>query len=202
MVGRRGNSPTFSDVFKRRFLGEPLTSEQLESERLSNPVALGALSPDAISSTAYGPEQVMIELLPRAGLAAFALLLPIIGVIVFILVLVTLSYRGVVTLYTRAGGSYMVARDNFGPRWAQIAAAALLIDYVVTVAVQPGGRDGGRGLGDTPAASVPLGTDRGDGDLHLLCQPARIAAVGPDLRDHDLLLYRHDRADDRDRPGS
>ena len=118
-------------------LGKPLISEQLESERLSNPVALGALSPDAISSTAYGPEQVMIELLPRAGMAAFVLLLPIIGVILFILLLVSASYRGVVMTYTRAGGSYMVARDNFGPRWAQIAAAALLIDYVVTAAVQP-----------------------------------------------------------------
>ena len=119
------------------FLGKPLTSEQLESERLSNPVALGALSPDAISSTAYGPEQIMVELLPYAGVAAFALLLPIIGVIAVILVFVTLTYRGVVTAYTRAGGSYMVARDNFGPRMAQIAAAALLIDYVVTAAVQP-----------------------------------------------------------------
>jgi amino acid transporter len=130
-------SPSFVDGWKRIVLGKPLTSEQLESERLSNPVALGALSPDAISSTAYGPEQVMIELLPRAGMAAFVLLLPIIGVILFILLLVSASYRGVVMTYTRAGGSYMVARDNFGPRWAQIAAAALLIDYVVTAAVQP-----------------------------------------------------------------
>jgi amino acid transporter len=136
-TGPRGMSPSFSDLFKRRFLGEPLTSEHLESERLSNPVALGALSPDAISSTAYGPEQIMVELLPYAGVAAFTLLLPIIGVIAVILVFVTLTYRGVVTAYTRAGGSYMVARDNFGPRVAQIAAAALLIDYVVTCAVQP-----------------------------------------------------------------
>jgi amino acid transporter len=130
-------SPTFVDGWKRIVLGKPLTSEQLESERLSNPVALGALSPDAISSTAYGPEQIMIELLPRAGMASFVLLLPIIGVILFILLLVSASYRGVVMTYARAGGSYMVARDNFGPRWAQIAAAALLIDYVVTAAVQP-----------------------------------------------------------------
>ncbi len=129
--------PSFADGWKRVVLGKPLVSEQLESERLSNPVALGALSPDAISSTAYGPEQVMIELLPRAGMAAFTLLLPIIGVILFILLLVSASYRGVVMTYARAGGSYMVARDNFGPRWAQIAAAALLIDYVVTAAVQP-----------------------------------------------------------------
>ena len=79
----------------------------------------------------------MIELLPRAGMAAFTLLLPIIGVVLFILLLVSASYRGVVTTYTRTGGAYMVARDNFGPRIAQIAAAALLIDYVVTAAVQP-----------------------------------------------------------------
>jgi amino acid transporter len=129
--------PSFVDGVKRIFLGKPLTSAQLESERLSNPVALGALSPDAISSTAYGPEQIMIELLPRAGMASFVLLLPIIGVILFILLLVSASYRGVVSTYTRTGGAYMVARDNFGPRIAQIAAAALLIDYVVTCAVQP-----------------------------------------------------------------
>ncbi len=64
------------------------------------------------------------------------MLLPIIGVILLILVLVTASYRQVVMAYTRAGGSYIVARENFGPRVAQVAAAALLIDYVVTVAVQ------------------------------------------------------------------
>jgi amino acid transporter len=124
------------DVCKRVFLGKPLISEQLTTERLSNPVALGAISPDAISSTAYGPEQVMIALLPRVGMAAFALLLPIIGIVLVILALVTASYRQVVMAYTQAGGSYVVARENFGPRVAQIAAAALLIDYVVTVAVQ------------------------------------------------------------------
>lgn len=127
---------SLGDILKRVFLGRPLITENLASERLSNPVALGALSPDAISSTAYGPEQILIELLPHAGLAAFALLLPITGVILLILVLVAASYRQVVIAYTRAGGSYIVARDNFGPRVAQVAAAALLIDYVVTVAVQ------------------------------------------------------------------
>ena len=128
---------SFSDRCKRTLLGKPLTTDQLESERLSNPVALGALSPDAISSTAYGPEQIMIELLPAAGMAAFALLLPITGVILVILALVSASYRQVVMTYARSGGSYTVARENFGPRVAQVAAAALLIDYVVTVAVQP-----------------------------------------------------------------
>jgi amino acid transporter len=124
------------DVAKRVFLGKPLITENLTTEKLSNPVALGALSPDAISSTAYGTEQILIELLPNAGLAAFALLLPINGAILVILVLVAASYRQVVMAYSRAGGSYIVARENFGPRVAQVAAAALLIDYVVTVAVQ------------------------------------------------------------------
>jgi amino acid transporter len=123
-------------VFKRLFLGKPLITEQLKGERLSNATALGVLSPDAISSSAYGTEEILIELLPYAGLAAFTLLLPITGAILVILVLVAASYRQVVMIYTRAGGSYVVSRDNFGPRVAQIAAAALLIDYVVTVAVQ------------------------------------------------------------------
>ena len=129
-------SPSFVDVCKEAFLGRPMINDQLQHERLSNPVALGVLSPDAISSTAYGSEQVMIELLPAAGIAAYALLLPITGVILLILVLVAASYRQVVMVYTRSGGSYVVARDNFGPKVAQIAAASLLIDYVVTVAVQ------------------------------------------------------------------
>src|SRR6202789_2038479 len=129
-------SPSFSDRCKRVFLGKPMINDQLQHERLSNPVALGVLSPDAISSTAYGSEQVMIELLPAAGMAAFFLLLPVTGVILLILVLVAASYRQVVMVYTRAGGSYVVARENFGPKIAQIAAASLLIDYVVTVAVQ------------------------------------------------------------------
>ena len=135
-AGRLGAPLSVVDVFKRLFLGKPLISEHLESESLSNVVALGALSPDAISSTVYGPEQIMVELLPNAGLAAFVLVLPIAAVILLILVLVTGSYRQVVMAYTQRGGSYVVARSNFGPRVAQLSAAALLIDYVVTVAVQ------------------------------------------------------------------
>jgi amino acid transporter len=122
---------------KRRLLGRPLINEQLGEQRLSKPLALGVLAPDGISSSAYGTEEILIELI-RGGLAvtAFTLILPLTGVVLFVMALVVLSYREVVTVYTRAGGSYVVARENFGPRWAQIAAVALLIDYVVTVAVQ------------------------------------------------------------------
>jgi len=122
---------------KRRLLGPPLVNEQLSEERLSKPLALGVLAPDGISSSAYGTEEILIELIRGGlGVAAFALILPLTGVVLFVMALVVLSYREVVTVYTRAGGSYVVARENFGPRVAQIAAVALLIDYVVTVAVQ------------------------------------------------------------------
>ena len=121
---------------KRRVLGPPLTNDQLRTERLATPIALGVLAPDCISSSAYGTEEILLELLPFAGVAAFSLVLPITGVILAILFLLTLSYREVVQVYTKAGGSYVVARENFGPKVAQIAAVALLIDYVVTVAVQ------------------------------------------------------------------
>jgi amino acid transporter len=114
-----------------------MVNEQLSEERLSKPLALGVLSPDGISSSAYGSEEILVELLKGGlGLAAFSLLLPITGVVLFVLVLVVLSYREVVSVYTRTGGSYVVARENFGPKVAQIAAVALLIDYTVTVAVQ------------------------------------------------------------------
>src|SRR5487761_322182 len=105
--GQAGDLPeSLGYSIKRRLLGPPLVTEQLKNERLSKPFALGVLSCDGISSAAYG------------------------------IVIVVLSYREVVSVYTRAGGSYVVARENFGPRVAQVAAVALLIDYVVTVAVQ------------------------------------------------------------------
>jgi len=127
---------SFGYTVKRRLLGPPMVNEQLHQERLSRPLALGVLSCDGISSAAYGTEEILIEMVPIVGVAAFTLILPMTVVILIGIALVVLSYREVVTVYTRAGGSYVVARENFGPRVAQVAAVALLIDYVVTVAVQ------------------------------------------------------------------
>ena len=121
---------------KNKLLGPPLVTEQLASERLSKPIALGVLAPDCISSSAYGTEEMLTQLVPYVGLAAFTLVVPITLAILGVLFFVTLSYLEVIQLYTKAGGSYVVARDNFGPKIAQIAAVALLIDYTVTVAVQ------------------------------------------------------------------
>jgi amino acid transporter len=121
---------------KTKLLGPPLVNEQLGEQRLSKPLALGVLSPDGISSSAYGTEEILIALVPLAGIAAFTLILPLTLVILLVMTLVVLSYREVVMVYIKPGGSYVVARENFGPRIAQICAVALLIDYVVTVAVQ------------------------------------------------------------------
>jgi amino acid transporter len=138
VLDRRGGGQPDSLWYtaKTKLLGPPLVNEQLGEQRLSKPLALGVLSPDGISSSAYGTEEILIALLPVAGLAAFTLILPLTLVILLVMTLVVLSYREVVMVYIKPGGSYVVARENFGPRVAQVCAVALLIDYVVTVAVQ------------------------------------------------------------------
>jgi len=121
---------------KRAFLGAPHNRHSLGHQRLDKKYALGILSSDCISSSAYGSEQILIALLPAFGLAAFGILMPMTAVVLVILTLLTLSYRNVIDVYTKTGGAYIVARDNFGPVVAQIAAVALMLDYIVTVAVQ------------------------------------------------------------------
>ena len=121
---------------KRRLLGGALNRHSLGHQRLSKRYALGILSSDCISSSAYGSEQILIALLPAFGLAAFTILMPMTGVVLAILLLITLSYRNVIAVYTKTGGAYIVSRDNFGPVVAQIAAVALMLDYIVTLAIQ------------------------------------------------------------------
>ncbi|MGH9070267.1 MAG: APC family permease, partial [Acidimicrobiales bacterium] len=121
---------------KNKLLGPPINSSRLSTERLGNFAAMGVLAPDCISSSAYASEQILTILVPVVGVAAFSLVLPITAVIIAVLILVTLSYREVVQVYTKAGGSYVVARENLGPNVAQVSAVALLIDYTLTVAVQ------------------------------------------------------------------
>ncbi len=121
---------------KNKLLGPPLVNEQLSSERLGRPTALGVLAPDCISSSAYGTEEMLNQMVRFVGLAAFSLVVPITIAILGVLFFVTLSYLDVLHLYTKSGGAYVVARENFGSNVAQVAAVALLIDYTVTVAVQ------------------------------------------------------------------
>ncbi len=123
-------------TIKRRILGNPLNRHSLGHQRLKKRFALGILSSDCISSSAYGSEQILIALLPAFGLAAFSILMPMTAVILVILTIITLSYRNVINVYTKTGGAYIVSRDNFGPVVAQVAAVALMLDYIVTVAIQ------------------------------------------------------------------
>ncbi len=120
---------------KNALLGPPIATERQSVERLGKPTALAVLSSDVISSSAYATEQILVQLIPVIGIAAFTLVVPVSIAVVVVLLFVTLSYLEVVKVYTKAGGAYVVARENFGLGVAQIAAVALLIDYTLTVAV-------------------------------------------------------------------
>ncbi len=121
---------------KKAFLGKPLNRHSLSHQRLSKRFALGILSSDCISSSAYGSEQILLALLPAFGLAAFHILMPMTAVVLAVLIIVTFSYREVVQIYTKSGGAYVVSRDNLNSTLAQLAAVALMLDYIVTVAIQ------------------------------------------------------------------
>ena len=121
---------------KKALLGDPLNRHSLSHQRLSKRFALGILSSECISSSAYGSEQILLALLPAFGLAAFNILMPMTLVVLFVLVIISFSYREVVQIYTKSGGAYVVSRDNLGQVVAQIAAVALMLDYIVTVAIQ------------------------------------------------------------------
>jgi amino acid transporter len=122
---------------KSVLLGPALKTSQLVHERISKRVALAVFSSDPISSTAYATEEILLVLVGVgiAGVAATTLALPVALAIVGLLALLVVSYRQVVEAYPSAGGAYVVSRDNFGNVTAAVAGAALLIDYVLTVAV-------------------------------------------------------------------
>ena len=125
-----------SYTIKRKLLGAPLNRHSLGDQRLKKRSAFGILSSDCISSSAYGGEQILVALIPAFGLAAFALFSPMICVILFILLIISLSYRDVINTYTRAGGAYVVARDNFCTKTSLVAAIELMFGYIITVAIQ------------------------------------------------------------------
>ncbi len=119
---------------KRAMIGIPMASMQEEGERLSKFKALALLSSDAISSVAFATEAILINLV-AAGSLYLGLTLPISLVILGLLTIVTLSYRQTIPAYPSGGGSYIVARENLGILPGLVAAAALMIDYVLNVAV-------------------------------------------------------------------
>jgi amino acid transporter len=103
-------------------------------ERLSKVKALAIFSSDALSSSAYATEEILLILL-LAGTAAFSYALPIAGLIALLLVIVTLSYMQTIKAYPSGGGAYIVAHENLGRRAGLVAGSALLVDYILTVSV-------------------------------------------------------------------
>jgi amino acid transporter len=124
---------------KRLLFGRPLPSERLEHERLNKKTALAVLSSDVISSVAYATDQILFVVGGAIGVAALNAVVPISAVIVGLLVLVGLSYRQTLFAYPHGGGSYTVAKENLGVGAGLVAGAALLTDYILTVAVSVSG---------------------------------------------------------------
>jgi amino acid transporter len=114
--------------------GRPLASEAEIDERLDKKKALAIFSSDAISSSAYATEEIL-RVLILGGTAALLLSVEVAAAIALLLAVVALSYRQVCRAYPNGGGAYVVARTNLGPIFGLVAAAALLIDYVMTVSV-------------------------------------------------------------------
>ena len=121
-------------LLKRWVVGPPMPLAQARHERLTKRVALAVFSSDALSSVAYATEEILLVLV-LAGAAATHLTVPIALSITALLVVVTISYQQTIHAYPSGGGSYIVARANLGTGPGLVAAAALLVDYVLTVSV-------------------------------------------------------------------
>src|SRR6187401_695300 len=115
-------------------IGPPLETKALAHQAVSKVVGLAVFASDALSSTAYATQEILL-VLALAGTAAFHHVFPISVAIVILLAIVTISYEQTIHAYPGGGGAYIVARDNLGELPAQIAGAALLTDYILTVSV-------------------------------------------------------------------
>jgi amino acid transporter len=115
-------------------LGRSLSAKEASAEQITPVEGLSALSLDALTSVAYGPQAILI-VLAAAGATTLHLILPITIAIIALLAILVASYRQVIYAYPHGGGSYSVSRDNFGPGASELAGAALIVDYTLTVAV-------------------------------------------------------------------
>lgn len=119
---------------KRLLIGRPLKSTELGEQRLNKRKALAILSSDALSSVAYGPEQILIILI-TVGTAAFWYSIPIAAAVLVLLIALIMSYRQIIFAYPHGGGAYVVSKENLGTNPGLIAGGSLLVDYILTVAV-------------------------------------------------------------------
>ncbi|MDR0922161.1 MAG: APC family permease [Lactobacillales bacterium] len=122
------------DYLKRFLVGKPLKSAQNDDHKLSKFAALAMLSSDALSSVAYGTEQIVLVLVTLST-AAIWYSLPIALGVIILLISLTLSYRQIIHAYPHGGGAYVVSSENLGKNFGLISGGSLLIDYMLTVAV-------------------------------------------------------------------
>lgn len=122
------------NVLKRFLIGRPLKSHELGEQKLNKVKALAILSSDALSSVAYGPEQILLVLVSISAIA-FWYSLPIAIGVLFLLIALILSYRQIIYAYPHGGGAYVVSKENLGENPGLIAGGSLLVDYILTVAV-------------------------------------------------------------------
>ncbi|MFN8015804.1 MAG: APC family permease [Acidimicrobiia bacterium] len=124
-------------VLKRIFVGKPLASNELDHQRITKTVALAVFSSDAISSTAYATQEILMVIAYGTSTLALGLnaLTPIAIAVALLLTIVTISYRQTIFAYPNGGGSYVVSRENLGETPSLVAGASLLVDYILTVAV-------------------------------------------------------------------
>lgn len=128
-----GDDAMFAKM-KRMLIGRPLKSNEIHSQKLNKLKALAVLSSDALSSVAYGPEQILIVLVVAGGAALWYALPISLGVLVLLVALI-LSYRQIIFAYPQGGGAYMVSKENLGVNFGLTAGGSLLVDYILTVAV-------------------------------------------------------------------
>src|SRR4051794_15055386 len=122
-------------TLKRVFIGPPIASADEHQHRLIKLIALAVFASDAISSTAYATEEILVVLVPAGGMQALEVLIPIAIIVVILLAIVVTSYRQTIYAYPGGGGSYVVSRENLGTLPSLVAGSSLLVDYVLTVAV-------------------------------------------------------------------
>lgn len=126
---------------KKFLIGNPISSAEEQHQRLRKAIALPVFASDAISSTAYATDEILVVLVIGAGIgrAAFLPLIPIAIVVCVLLVIVVLSYSQTIHAYPSGGGAYIVSRENLGKTPALVAGSSLLVDYILTVAVSVAG---------------------------------------------------------------
>ena len=122
------------DYLKRLLVGKPLKSAENDEHKLTRFAALALLSSDALSSIAYGTEQIVVVLVALSA-AAIWYSLPIAAFVIILLISLTLSYRQIIHAYPHGGGAYVVSSENLGKNAGLISGGSLLIDYMLTVAV-------------------------------------------------------------------